>query len=65
MRRPAVHLGHFDISTADPKKWWPPLAFMCARLRIVVTETSYSRVSTRKVAELRLVLRSARDTTSS
>ena len=34
---------------------------MSTRLRIDVTETIYSRVSTRKVAELCLVLRSARD----
>ena len=38
---------------------------MFARLRIVVTETSSPRVSTRKVAELRLALRSERDISNS
>jgi hypothetical protein len=38
---------------------------MSGRLRIVVTEASYPRVNTRKVAELRLALRSERDITNS
>jgi hypothetical protein len=57
--------GHFDISTAGPKKRWHPLALMSGRLCIVVTEASYPRVNTRKVAELRLALRSERDITNS